>query len=135
MSGQLLKNGAGFEGLVGQSREMCRVCGVATKVASRRHPVLMVGESGTGKQAMARAIHRLGLHSDRAFEVVECESTPFEIEAHLFGRILAGLPSGYGQPQPSPGAIGTIFLDEVGAMPFELQDKLVRVLNNSSAGG
>jgi two-component system response regulator HydG len=135
MSGQLLKNGVGFEGLLGQSIEMGRVCGVAAKVASRRHPVLLLGESGTGKQAMARIIHRLGLHPDRAFEVVECESMPAAIEADLFGRILRGLSPRSGQPGPSPAPAGTVFLAEVGAMPLELQEKLLRALNDCRAGG
>jgi len=135
MSGQLLKNGAGFEGLVGQSSEMGRICGMAAKVASRRHPVLLLGESGTGKQAIARAIHRLGLHPDRAFEVVECESTPAEIETYLFGRILLGVLPNSGQPRPSAVPAGTVFLAEVGAMPLQLQDKLLRALNDGRTGG
>lgn len=133
MSEQLLKNGAGFEGMVGQSGEMCRIYGVAARVASRRHPVLLVGESGTGKEAMARAIHRKGLFPDRAFAVVECASAPAGVETELFERILPGSASDRGQPRTSLAPPGTIFLDEVGAMPVELQDKLLRALHERDA--
>jgi two-component system response regulator HydG len=129
MSEQLLKNGASFEGLVGQSGEMCRIYGVAARVASRRHPVLLVGENGTGKEAMARAIHRKGLFPDRAFAVVECASTPVGVEAELFGRILPGPAGDRGQVRTLPAPAGTVFLEEVGAMPVELQDKLLRALH------
>jgi len=129
MSEQLLKNGASFEGLIGQSGEMCRIYGVAARVASRRHPVLLVGENGTGKEAMARAIHRKGLFPDRAFAVVECDSTPAGVEAELFARILPGAAAERGQVRTLLAPAGTVFLDEVGAMPVELQDKLLRALH------
>jgi len=129
MSEQLLKNGVGFEGLVGQSGEMCRIYGVAARVASRRHPVLLVGENGTGKEAMARAIHRKGLFPDRAFAVVECASAAAGVETELFGRICPGPAGDRGQPRTSPAPAGTIFLDEVGSMPVEMQDKLLRALH------
>jgi len=101
--------------LIGQSPEMEKLLRMISKVASSRHPLLIIGESGTGKEKAARAIHSAVKGANRAFIVVHCASLdPALIERQLF-------------PTEKMNGI-TLFLDEVTAMPLELQAKLVRAL-------
>lgn len=108
-------DGNGSTALIGQSPEMQKLLRIVPKVGSSRHPVLILGEDGTGKEKLARSIHSAGGPPNRAFIVVNCASQdPALIESQLFA---AENISG-----------STIFLDEVAAMPLDLQAKLVRAL-------
>jgi DNA-binding NtrC family response regulator len=108
-------NGNAAAALVGQSPEVQKLLRMVSKVASSRNPVLIVGESGTGKEKVARAIHSAGLSPNRPFVVVPCASPdPARIQGQLFSA------------ENASGS--TLFLDEVTAMPVNLQAKLVRAL-------
>ncbi len=121
----------GFGGLVGTSMKMQDIYRFLLKMAPKHCPVLVIGESGTGKELVARAIHSSGPWRDRPFVPVDCGAlTPTLIESELFGHIRGAFT---GATQDRHGlfrtaADGTIFLDEIGELPPELQAKLLRVL-------
>jgi DNA-binding NtrC family response regulator len=122
---------AEFPGLVGRSDRMKRIYRLVSKVAVQRHPVLITGDSGTGKELVARAIHTSGPWRDRPFVPVDCGSLPPTlIESELFGHV-KGAFTGANQARQgllaSAGA-GTVFLDEIGELPIELQSRLLRAL-------
>jgi DNA-binding NtrC family response regulator len=120
----LQPNGDGNHGMVGQSPEMRRLQRIVQRTASSSHPVLIVGEKGTGKEKLARLIHATGALRDRPFVVVDCASSaPALLEGRLFG-----LNSSTGMEQPVLANGGTVFLDAVGEMPLSIQGKLFRVL-------
>jgi transcriptional regulator with GAF, ATPase, and Fis domain len=103
------------------------------KVAPTKATVLLLGETGTGKELMAGAIHELGPRADRPLIKVNCAALPATlIEAELFGRekgaYTGALSRQVGRFELADG--GTIFLDEIGDLPLELQPKLLRVLQD-----
>lgn len=126
-----LKNDPGYGGLVGQSAEMRKLYRMISKVASSKHPVLIVGESGTGKEKVARAIHANGNFRDRPFVAMDCASpSPVMVESELFGHARGAFT---GAVRAREGLMsvaqgGTVFLNEIGEMPLELQGKLLRAL-------
>jgi transcriptional regulator of acetoin/glycerol metabolism len=105
----------------------------ARRVVARRTPVLLCGETGSGKEVFARAIHETSPHAEGAFVAVNCASLPETlIESELFGY-KAGAFTG-AQRSGRRGKIlqadgGTLFLDEIADMPLELQARLLRVLD------
>ena len=104
---------------------------MVARLKDTRTPVLIYGESGTGKELVARAMHFRGAFASRPFVAVDCGSlVPTLIESELFGyekgAFTGALKSKQGLFQAADG--GTIFLDEVGEFPLELQAKLLRVL-------
>src|SRR5258705_5572772 len=104
---------------------------MVSRLKDTRTPVLITGESGTGKELVARAIHFRGTFANRPFVAVDCGSlVPTLIESELFGyekgAFTGALKSKTGLSQQSNG--GTIFLDEIGELPLELQAQLLRVL-------
>lgn len=104
---------------------------MVARLKDTRTPVLIYGESGTGKELVARAMHFRGAFAGRPFVAVDCGSlVPTLIESELFGyekgAFTGALKSKQGLFQAADG--GTIFLDEVGELPLELQAKLLRVL-------
>jgi two-component system, NtrC family, response regulator AtoC len=120
-----------LHGIVGSSAKIQDVLRVVSRLKDTRTPVLIAGESGTGKELVARAIHFRGSFANRPFVAVDCGSlVPTLIESELFGyekgAFTGALKSKTGLFQSANG--GTIFLDEIGELPLEMQAKLLRVL-------
>ena len=117
--------------LVGGSRSIQAVATSISLVADRRCNVLIEGETGTGKEVVAREIHSSGSRSRGPWIAVNCGAIPDALlEAELFGHVKGAFT---GAVQSRPGKFecanhGTIFLDEIGDMPFAVQAKLLRVL-------
>ena len=120
-----------FGPLVGSSPRMRRVFGVLEKVAGTPLSVLIVGETGTGKELVAKAIHDASERKDKPFVVVDCGSIPATLaESILFGHERGAFT---GANERRKGALaeadgGTLFLDELGELPPELQPKLLRAI-------
>ena len=122
---------AGFGGLIGQSAPMQLLYELIGKVSQSTSPVLIIGETGTGKELVARAIHFKGLRREKAFVPVDCSAlTPTLVESELFGHIKGAFTgadrSKWGLLQTAHE--GTIFLDEIGELLLFLQAKLLRAL-------
>jgi len=122
-----------FENILGQSEALQYALHRIEQVAPTDYPVLIMGETGTGKELMARAIHKLSPHSKRAMVKVNCAALPGElIESELFGRE-KGAFTGATTTQPGRFELAkgsTLFLDEIGELPLGLQAKLLRVLES-----
>jgi formate hydrogenlyase transcriptional activator len=121
--------------IVGQSAAMKKVLGQAEQVARTDSTVLLLGETGTGKELLARAIHSLSSRKDRPLVTVNCASLPPSlIESELFGRekgaYTGALTRMAGRFELADGS--TLFLDEIGELPLELQSKLLRFLEEGS---
>ncbi len=117
--------------IVGQSLAMKKVMGRAEKVAATESTVLLLGETGTGKELLARAIHRMSARKDRPLVTINCASLPPTlIESELFGRekgaYTGALTKLAGRFEIADRS--TLFLDEIGEFPIDLQSKLLRVL-------
>lgn len=117
--------------LVGSSALMDRVTQIIRLVASRRCTVLITGETGTGKEMAARAIHQASNRSQKNMVCVNCSAIPENlIEAELFGHVkgayTGAIGSRIGRFEQAQG--GTLFLDEIADLPFDLQSKLLRAL-------
>jgi transcriptional regulator with GAF, ATPase, and Fis domain len=120
-----------FGRIVGRSRSLRHVLQQVDDVASTDATVLITGESGTGKELLAREIHERSRRSQRPFVRVNCSAIPREMfESEFFGHVRGAFTSAMrdrpGRFQIANG--GTIFLDEIGDLPVELQPKLLRVL-------
>jgi formate hydrogenlyase transcriptional activator len=119
------------QGLVSHSPCFLTVIDEAAQVAQTNSAVLLLGETGTGKEVLAQAIHDASSRRDRPMIKVNCAALPVSlIESELFGRE-KGAFTGALARQPGRFEIAdgsTIFLDEVGELPLELQPKLLRVL-------
>jgi transcriptional regulator with GAF, ATPase, and Fis domain len=117
--------------LVYESRQMDGVLGTLKKVAPTDVTVLITGESGTGKEMLARALHEMSARSSRPIVTVDCGAIAHSLmDAELFGHVKGAYT---GAQSSSPGRIvqaesGTLFLDEVGEIPLEIQAKLLRFL-------
>lgn len=120
-----------FDEIIGQSKALRRVLTQAEQVAATNTTVLILGETGTGKELLAHAIHRLSGRRKRPLVKINCATLPAPlIESELFGHE-KGAFTGAGTRRPGRFEIadgGTIFLDEVGELPLDLQAKLLRVL-------
>ncbi|MFY9804971.1 MAG: sigma-54 dependent transcriptional regulator [Candidatus Acidiferrales bacterium] len=120
-----------LDGIVGTSGKIQDVMRMISRLKETRTPVLITGESGTGKELVARAIHFRGPLAAMPFVAVDCGSlVPTLMESELFGHekgsFTGALKAKAGLFQAANG--GTIFLDEIGELPLELQAKLLRVL-------
>jgi transcriptional regulator with PAS, ATPase and Fis domain len=120
-----------FEGIIGDSPQLRTVLKELKIVAPTNSAVLVLGETGTGKELVARAIHNLGLRRDRPFVKVNCAAIPSGLlESELFGHergaFTGAIQRRIGRFELAHG--GTLFLDEVGDIPLELQPKLLRAL-------
>ncbi len=119
------------DGMATRNKAMHEVIATVEKIAPSHITVLMHGETGTGKEVYARAIHRLSPRSGRPFIPVNCSGMPHElVESILFGHVRGAFS---GAVADRPGLFeaadgGTLFLDEIGDMPLATQPKLLRVL-------
>ena len=128
---QELKARRGFDNLVGQSHQMAEIYKLIARVASLDTTVLIQGETGTGKELVARAIHDASARADRPFVVVDCAALPealFESElfGHERGAFTGAVTARRGLLETSAG--GTCLLDEIGELTAPLQAKLLRAL-------
>jgi two-component system NtrC family response regulator len=120
-----------LEGIIGVSDSMRSVCRMIEKVAPTNATVLLLGDSGTGKELLARAVHRLSGRSHLQFVAINCAAIPDNLlESELFGYEKGAFT---GAARTTPGKLeaangGTVFLDEIGEMPASLQAKMLRVL-------
>ena len=120
-----------FEEIVGSSKPMRQVVKQVEKVAPSDSTVLILGETGTGKELIARALHRRSKRATRAFVRVNCAAIPqsliaSELFGHEKGAFTGALQRRLGRFEAADG--GTIFLDEIGELPMETQIALLRVL-------
>jgi formate hydrogenlyase transcriptional activator len=123
--------GHGFEEIVGESSALKSVLEQVKVVAPTDSTVLIQGETGTGKELIARAIHHLSARRDRALVKVNCAAIPLGLlESELFGHEKGAFTGAIIQKigRFELADRGTLFLDEVGDIPLELQAKLLRVL-------
>jgi len=121
----------GLPGFLGKSPSVQRLCSMVRLVAQRDTTVLITGESGTGKDVVARALHQLGTRRTKPFVVINCAAIPEALlEAELFGFVkgafTGAVQSRIGRIHAAHG--GTLFLDEIGDLPLGLQSKLLRFL-------
>jgi formate hydrogenlyase transcriptional activator len=121
----------GFEEIIGQSKALRAVLGQVEKVAPTDATVLIHGETGTGKELIARAIHNLSSRRSNGFVKVNCAAIPTGLlESELFGHEKGAFTGAVVQRvgRFELADHGTVFLDEIGDLPLELQPKLLRVL-------
>ena len=126
-----LRTQASFQNIIGKSEKMRQLFELVSQVGPRSTTVMITGETGTGKELIAKAIHNCSNRSDKTFLSVNSGTIPFDlIESELFGHVLGAFT---GATRNKKGLFevangGTIFLDEIGNLPLEMQSKLLRVL-------
>ncbi len=123
-----------FDSIIGKSKGLEQVIDLAKKVAKTDSTVLLIGETGTGKEVFAQAIHENSNRAGKSFVALNCSTFSKEIlESELFGHkqgaFTGAIKDKKGFIEEANG--GTLFLDEIGEMPLELQAKLLRVLETS----
>jgi PAS domain S-box-containing protein len=133
-----IKGTHNFEELIGSSSTLKKVLKNVERVAPTDSTVLITGETGTGKELIARAIHNLSLRKGRPLVKVNCAAIPAGlIESELFGHekgaFTGALSKKLGRFELADK--GTIFLDEIGELPIDLQSKLLRVLQEVNSSG
>ncbi len=132
-SADLQGRGGADSGMVARHPSMVRVLRQIERLGPRSLPVLILGETGTGKELVARGLHQASIRRHKAFEPLNCSAIPRDLaESELFGHEKGAFT---GAAARRPGAFerataGTLFLDEVGDMPLGLQPKLLRVLED-----
>lgn len=122
-----------FETIVGVSPAMQKVYGVIRRVSGTDLPVLITGENGTGKELVARAIHRQSTRKSTPFVAINCGAIPETLlESELFGHEKGSFTGAHRQQKGKVefAADGTLFLDEIGELPLSLQVKLLRFLQD-----
>jgi PAS domain S-box-containing protein len=128
-----IKNLCGFDEILGRSRAMKRVLEDVEQVAVTDTTVLILGETGTGKELIARAIHGASRRRDKPLITINCAAVPAALmESEFFGHE-KGAFTGATQKREGRFALadhGTIFLDEIGELPLDLQAKILRVLQD-----
>jgi two-component system response regulator AtoC len=128
---QQLDQRFGLGAMVGKSTPMQALYQLIESVAATSATVLITGETGTGKEMVARAIHQTSVRRQRRFVAINCGAIPEPLlEAELFGHVRGAFTGAVGtrQGRIEQADKGTLFLDEVGTMPASLQMKLLRVL-------
>jgi two-component system nitrogen regulation response regulator GlnG len=129
------------DSLVGKSEAMAQVFKVVGRVAMSDAPVMITGETGSGKELVARAVHTYSQRNGKSFVAINCAAIPEQLlESELFGHEKGAFTGAVGQRagrfEQCNG--GTLFLDEIGDMPMPLQSKILRVLQDgefSRVGG
>jgi DNA-binding NtrC family response regulator len=122
-----------FGELVGKSPAMNEIYALIRKIATNRSNVLITGESGTGKDVVARTIHFTGSRAEKPFVPINCTAMPEGLlESELFGHVRGAFTGAHSSKKGlfEAAAGGTLFLDEIGDMPLSLQGKLLRVLQD-----
>jgi two-component system response regulator PilR (NtrC family) len=124
-----------LENIIGQSPEMQELFRLIPKVAQSNSNVLVIGESGSGKELVAAALHNLSHRKDRNFVAINCSAFPeglleSELFGHMRGSFTGAMQNKQGLFEIADG--GSLFLDEIGEMPINLQAKLLRVLENGT---
>lgn len=123
----------GFENIIGRSKSLLYVLDIAARAARSDSTVLINGETGTGKELLARAVHFNSRRRDRPFVTINCGAIPKDLlESELFGHVKGSFTGAVGHKQGKVEAAdtGTLFLDEIGEMSFELQVKLLRMIQS-----
>ncbi len=130
-----IKKAYSFHDIVSKSDKIKQILDILPTIADSESSVLIVGQSGTGKELFARAIHKLSRRSEKPFIPINCGGFPETlIESELFGYE-AGAFTGATKSKPGRFALaegGTLFLDEIGDLPLSLQAKLLRVLQEKT---
>lgn len=121
----------GFENILGQSKSLLYVLDMASRAAQATSTVLIHGETGTGKELLAKAIHFNSRRKERPFVTINCGAIPKDLlESELFGHVKGSFTGAFankrGKVELADG--GTLFLDEIGELPLELQVKLLRLI-------
>lgn len=121
----------GFEEVIGGSPSLLSALDIAARTASTDATVLIYGETGTGKELVAKALHFLSPRSEYPFVTINCGAIPRELlESELFGHVkgsfTGALAHKKGKVEMADG--GTVFLDEIGEMPLELQVRILRLI-------
>jgi DNA-binding NtrC family response regulator len=129
----VLERGPVIDGMVGSSAAMQEMARLIQLVAPRSTTVLIEGETGTGKELVAKAVHRWSARANKPFAVLNCAAIPEALlEAELFGHtrgaFTGAVHSRTGRIEAAHG--GTLFLDEIGEMPLALQAKMLRFLES-----
>lgn len=128
-----LDNKLSFDGIIGNSKSLLQSIDLAKKVAPTDTTVLLTGETGTGKEVFAAAIHQSSQRKQQPFVAINCSAFSHDLlESEMFGHIAGSFT---GASKDKKGLFeeannGTIFLDEVGEMALDLQAKLLRVIEN-----
>jgi two-component system, NtrC family, response regulator len=123
----------GFDNIIGRSKALLHVLNMASRAAQANSTVLIHGETGTGKELLAKAIHHNSRRSAEAFVTINCGAIPKDLlESELFGHCKGAFTGASadkrGKVEMADG--GTLFLDEIGDMPLELQVKLLRLIQD-----
>ena len=125
-----------FDNIIGECPPLQRLKGLAQKVAQGNTSVLITGESGTGKELFAQSIHNNSPHAQGPFVAINCGAIPKDlIESELFGYDSGAFTGARKEGRAGKFELangGTIFLDEIGDMPYEVQVRLLRVLQEKS---
>jgi two-component system NtrC family response regulator len=121
----------GFENILGQSKPLLYVLDLASRAAIATSTVLIHGETGTGKELLAKAVHFNSRRKDKPFVTINCGAIPKDLlESELFGHVrgsfTGALANKRGKVELADG--GTLFLDEIGELPLELQVKMLRLI-------
>jgi two-component system NtrC family response regulator len=121
----------GFENILGQSKALLYVLDMAARAAQATSTVLIHGETGTGKELLAKAVHFNSRRKNKPFVTINCGAIPRDLlESELFGHVKGSFTGAFankkGKVELADG--GTLFLDEIGEMPLELQVKLLRLI-------
>ena len=122
-----------FEKIVGESKELTSLISEVKKIANSRSNVLLLGETGTGKELVARAIHFNSARHDKPFVPINCSAIPENLlESELFGYVKGAFTGAAGSKRGlfEEAGGGTLFLDEIGELGQQLQAKLLRVIDD-----
>jgi formate hydrogenlyase transcriptional activator len=130
-----IRPGSGYEDIVGDSPALNRVLALSKRLASSNSPVLITGEPGSGKESIARAIHRVSPRRNESFVKVHCVMTGADLERELFGYDKGAFE---GATHEKTGRLelankGTLYLDEIARFPLDGQPKLLPVLQRGES--